>query len=110
MAKKRHGNTSISSLLLLLLCGELSLLLEMKLSKLHLLLLPSVVRQLQLLLPDVLISRHCSLLMIRWNLLAFVLRRNHCALRGTVLLYLIIMYLRAPEGLGPRERRVALLP
>ena len=95
--------------MLLLLCGELRLLLEMKLSKLDLLLLPSMMRQLLLLLPNVLVSCHGSLLMVLWQQLKIVLRRYHRALWRTMLLYLIVMYLGASKGLGTRQRRLALL-
>ena len=110
LAQERSGSASISSLLLLLLlCRELSLLLEMELSELKLLLLPPVLRQLVLLLPYMLVSCQSSLLVALWHLM-LVLRWNHCSLRRTMLLYLAIVYLRAPESLRPRERGVALLP
>jgi hypothetical protein len=96
-------------LLLLLLCGELSLLLEMELSKLNLLLLPSVMRQLLFLLLYMLVSCHRSLLMVLRHLLMLVLRRYHRALWWAMLLYLIVVNLRASKGLRTRQWGVALL-
>jgi hypothetical protein len=101
LAQWRSGHASISNLLLLLLLyGELRLLLEMELSKLDLLLLPSMMCQLLLLLPYMLVSGHGSLLMVLWHLLTLLLWRYHCTLWRTVLLYLIVVYLGASKGLG----------